>query len=146
MFGQRRRLRVVAAQVLLTWLFALGAGIVNACVLEPELRHPVTNASHDQHHSGSGSHHHDTHHSGGHDRPSPHANNAPCAKFCDEPSTGAQTLQPQIDPFHAIGLAAPPVNSLTLDATPPVGRAFAADHEQWRPAIPIRLAFLRLAL
>ena len=46
MFGQRRRLRHLAAQVLLMWLFALGASIVNACALEPELRHAVTAASH----------------------------------------------------------------------------------------------------
>ena len=128
------------------WLLALGAGIVNACALEPELRHPAITAAHDQHHSGSGNHDHDSHRSGGHDHPSPHADNAPCAKFCDEPSTGAQTLEPQIDPFHAIGLAAPPVNSLTLHATTPLASSFAAHRELWRPAIPIPIAFLRLAL
>ena len=145
MFGQRRRLRHVAAQVLLMWLFALGASIANACALEPELRHAATAASHDQHHAGPGSHHHDSH-AGGHDHPSPHADKAPCAKFCDEPSAGAQTLKQQVDPSHEVWLACPPVNSLILDATPTLASSIAAHHELWRPAVPIPIAFLRLTL
>ena len=128
------------------WLLALGAGIVNACVLEPELRHPAITASHAQHDAESRSHHHDSHQSGGHDHPSPHAGNAPCAKFCDEPSTGAQTPKHQIDPFDAVWLAAPPANSPTLDVTTPLASSFAAHQELWRPAIPIPIAFLRLTL
>ncbi len=128
------------------WSFALGASIVNACVLEPESHHAATSASHEQRHSGLGSRHHDSHAHDGHDHPAPHANNAPCAKFCDEPSAGAQTLKEQIDSSHAVWLAPPPVNSPALDATPPLASSFAAHPELWRPAIPIPIAFLRLTL
>jgi len=135
----------MAAQVLLMWVFALGASIVNACTLEPELRHAVTAASHDPHHSEPGSHHHDSQ-AGGHGHPSPHANNTPCAKFCDEPSAAAQMLKQQVDPSHAVWLASPPVNSLALDATPTRASSVAAHHELWRAGVPIPIAFLRLTL
>jgi hypothetical protein len=38
MFSQSRRLRRFAAHVLLVWLFALGAGIANACVVQLHLQ------------------------------------------------------------------------------------------------------------
>ena len=141
MFRQRRRLRHVAAQVLLTWVFALAASIVNACALEPELRHA---SSYDPHDSGSVSHHHASRTPGGHDPPSPHTDNAPCAKFCDEPSAFAPTLKQQIDSSHAVWCAPPPVDSLALGATPPLASSFAAPHDLRRPTIPI--SFLRLTL
>jgi hypothetical protein len=146
MFGQRHRLRHIAAQVLLVWLFALAAGIVNACVLEPELRHGIASAVHDGHDAAAANKLQDAHAPGGHDHRLPHGNEAPCAKFCDEPSAGAQTFKQQIDPFNAVWLAPAPVSSLSIDATTPVVGAFAADHELWRPAVPIPIAFLRLTL
>jgi hypothetical protein len=150
MFGQRQRLRRLAAQVLLMWLFALGAGIVNACVIEPELRHAAAFAAHgqdDQHHAASHLRHDHAAGSIGHKHRSPHSSKAPCAKFCDEPSASTQPLKQQADEFNAVSLATGPISSFTLsDMSLPPGGVSGAEPERSRGAIPIPIAFLRLAL
>jgi hypothetical protein len=136
MFGQRKRLRRLAAHVLLGWLFALTMGIVNACVLEPETRHDAAAVT--QHHHDASAH---THHG------SAHADKAICIKFCDEPSMGAQVLkQQQFDPFDGAWLVAAPAALPTISTMCNGAGAFYAAHGWWRPAIPIPIAFLRLTL
>jgi hypothetical protein len=144
MFGQRHRLRRLAAQLLLAWLFALAAGIVNACVLEPGLREGGAAAGHDRH-AAAATPRHDGH-AGDHGNRSHDSSKAPCVKFCDEQAAGAQALKQPTDLFTATWLAPGPTNPPSIGTTPRVPGGFAHDHELWRSAIPIPIAFLRLAL
>ena len=104
--------------MLLVWLFALATGVVNACVLQPEARH------------GGASHNGDT----------------PCAKFCDEPATAAQVLAQQTDAFVVLGLPPAPGHGLRVDATAQLANVACAEPAPRPAAIPIPIAFLRLAL
>ena len=144
MFGQRQRLRRIAAQVLLVWSFMLTAGIVNACVLASEPGHGIATAAHDGHTAAAT---HDAHAAGGHDHPSsPQGGKTACAKACNEASTGAQTLKQKIDPFTVIWLAPAPADSLFIVATASAVGTSVAGRDPGPPAIPIRIAFLRLTL
>lgn len=146
MFGRRHRLRFVAAQVLLVWLFALAAGIVNACVLEPQARQGVAAAVHDSQDALASKRSHDAHATSGYHQGSPKADKVPCAKFCADPSAGAQGVKQEIDPSGTVWLAPLPVRPLQIEATPRVAGGFAADPGLRRPAIAIAIAFLRLTL
>lgn len=143
MFRERRR--QLAAQVLVAWLFALAAGIVNACALGPELRQSTESAGHDPHAASSAIAPHSAR-AGAHGEHSPDSDKTPCAKFCDEPAASAQGFKPQTDPFTAAWLATGPQNPPTVATTPRVGHTLAAELAWWRPAIPISIAFLRLTL
>ena len=147
MFSQRHRLRRIAALVLLAWLFMLTAGIANACVLASEPGHGIAAAGHDGHTAAAAPATHDAHAAGGHDHPSsPQGGKTACAKACNEASTGAQTLKQKIDPFTAIWLAPAPADSLFIVATASAVGTSVAGHDPGPPAIPIRIAFLRLTL
>ena len=146
MLGSRRRIRHVAAQVLLVWLFALGVGIVNACVLEPELREGIASAALSGHDHATTHESHDGHGFGVHGHPAPHGDKSPCVKFCDEPSVGAQTVKQQVDPFNAVWLGPVPSDSIAIEHAPALAGSLAIDPIRWRPAIPISIAFLRLTL
>jgi len=135
MFGQRKRLRRLAAHVLLGWLFALTMGIVNACALEPETHHGAAAVT-QHHHDASANTHHGF----------AHADKAICFKFCDEPSMGAQMFKQQFDPFDGAWLVAAPAALPAISTMGNVADAFHAAHGLWRPAIPIPIAFLRLTL
>ena len=119
--------------MLLVWLFALATGVVNACVLQPEAR--SGNASQTQQ---------------GHDSTSAHPNepapSPPCAKFCDEPATAGQVLAQQTDAFVALGLPPAPGHGVRLDATAQPASGVRAELAPRPAAIPIPIAFLRLAL
>lgn len=144
--GRRKQIRRIAAHMLLVWLFALGVGIVNACVLGPELVRSVTSAALDAHGAGAAHESHGGHASGTHGHPSPHDGTAPCAKFCDQLSVGAQADRQQLDPFNAAWLGPIPSGSIAIGAAALVLSAQSIDPIRWRPAIPIAIAFLRLTL
>ena len=145
MFGRRHRIRRVAAQVLFAWLFTLTMGIVHACVLPPGWHPGLPSAVHDEHLSAMG---HDMPGMPGGDNGhhSPHGDNAACAKACNEPSTGAQTLKQKIDPFTAIWLTPAPADAQIGVATAAVAATLVADPDPGPTAVPIRIAFLRLTL
>ena len=132
--------------MLLAWLFTLTAGIVNACVLAPEPGRENLTAAHDEHLAAAAQVSHETHAAGTHEHRSPHGDKAACEKACNEPSTGAQTLKQKIDPFTAIWLAPAPADSLFIVATASAVGTSVAGHDPGPPAIPIRIAFLRLTL
>lgn len=146
MFGPRKRIRHVAAHVLLVWLFALGVGIVNACVLEPDLRHGLAASAPDGHGHAVPLDSHEGHVAGVHDHSAPQGGKLPCVKFCDEPSFGAQTVKQQIDPFSSVSPGPVPSGSMVVEQVPVAVRPQATDPTRWRPAIPISIAFLRLTL
>lgn len=129
--------------MLLVWLFALAASIVNACVLEPESRSVA--ASSQRHEARAASTVHDEDASG-HGDHAPDPSKAPCTKFCDEPAANTQVVKQQLDPFNAAWLAPARVSLSLADTVPGVIGTLAARHALWRPAAPIPIAFLRLAL
>lgn len=123
--------------MLLVWLFALATGIVNACVVEPVLRHAALSSTQQLQHAAG---------SVGHEHQIPHADQPPCAKFCDDESASAPAVTQQVNPPNPVWLAPPPTLSLAvLSAPEPVG-AFHAGYEPLRARIPIPIAFLRLTL
>ena len=146
MFGQRKLLRRLAAQMLLVWLFALTTGIDNACVIEPELRHAALSTLH-EHRGGTHlrSHAHDKI-TLAHQHPSPQADIPPCAKFCADDSVSAPILKQQSDPPPTVWLAAPPTVSLAGQAALAPVRVHAAERAPEHTRVPIPIAFLRLTL
>lgn len=100
----RQHLRGVAFMMLSAWVMALLAGVVNGCLVQPELRHapmsvvsiglgvsePVVRAFHVE--PGD----HDSR--AGHTGDTPNAGQATCLKFCDnESSTVAKSKTAQTD-------------------------------------------------
>lgn len=144
MFGRRKRLRLAAIHMLLVWLFALGTGIVNACIVAPEARHAEMTAlaALDE---GMEMHGHD-HAAMAQDDPLPDAGMAPCAKFCAEEATSVPVAKLLSDPLHALWLAPPSTVTLVVAATPQVLRIASAPAALASARIPIPIAFLRLTL
>ena len=139
MFGPRKRIRRVAAQVLLVWLFAFGAGIVNACLLEPVSLQASASVAH-------APVSHDEHGQNGQRHQSPQDVKSPCIKFCDEATVGAQPVKQQVDPFTAVWLGPLPSGSIVVGHTPTAVGSRAIDSIRWRVAISVPIAFLRLTL
>ena len=145
----QRRLRRLAAYVLLVWLFALGSGIVNACVVAVELRHVEHAAVQVQHdhgamavHAGAPEHPHP----GAHDDGGSNLAQPPCERFCDGPPAAPQGDKQSGNPLGAAWLAAAPLPSFDF---PPLARASATTPDagpRWVATIPIPIAFLRLTL
>ncbi len=146
MLGQPKRIRRVAAQVLLAWLIALGVGIANACVVEPGFSEGGVSISHVGHDQASAHESHDGHDQDGPKHHSPHDGKAPCVKFCDESTVGAQPVKQQVDPFSPVWLGPIPSDSIAIEHTPTLVGPQAIDSIRWRPAIPIAIVFLRLTL
>lgn len=143
----RRRQRATVWAVLLVWLFAIGAGIANACLLEPRHAHGhagagglevqagvVVSAGHRVEHAGGGKHDADL------------ASKAPCVKVCDETSQTAvsESTTPLLDAQYAC---------LAVWCTWPVFASPSGVVERSRdrtPAAPmqapLRLQYARLAL
>ena len=134
----RARLRRFAACMLLLWLFGLASGVVNACVVASGLRHAAhaaaVEAAHDHAaHEGQPGHE-------GHDE------QPPCERLCDEPAAPAQADKQQASPLSGFWLAAAPLAS--LPQWPDVARSAPLPPAETasRRAIPIPIAYLRLAL
>ena len=123
MFSRPQRLRRLALQVLLVWLFALGAGIVNACVVQVQLREaahavrrmttraweppstraPVVAAD-------PSSHEHEA-----------DSSQPPCKRLCDGPSAAPQTEKQPSNPLSGFWLAAAPLPSFSFQSSIPTG-------------------------
>jgi len=145
---QTQRLRRWAVHVLLAWLLTLGAGIVNACVVQLELHNRATIAAHGHgaalkalsHASAEGGAHHQ--HSEG---DSDHASNVPCERFCDEPSAVPQQAKQKSDSAAALWPAFPPPAPFVLPI-PETDVMPGSRPVAWRATVPIPIAFLRLTL
>lgn len=124
----------------------LTAGIVNACVLAPESGHGSAIAAHGDDLAAAAAASHETHAAGSHAHRSPHGDNAACAKACNEPSTGAQTLKQKIDPFTAIWQAPAPADAQLALARVVVTGTPVSVVDPGPMAVPIRIAFQRLIL
>ncbi|HEY0858993.1 MAG TPA: hypothetical protein VGE16_18145 [Albitalea sp.] len=144
MFGRPQRLRRLAAQVLLMWLFALSAGFVNACVLEA--RSPIAGAVGAQPPGHAHAAPLPDADPCAHGEAAPDPGKAPCVKFCDEPAAGAQVLKTQFDPSSAAWAAIASFSMPAVEVAPAAVPGPEASREPWRPGIPIPIEFLRLAL
>jgi hypothetical protein len=142
MLSQPQRLRRFAVYVLLVWLFGLGSGIVNACVVRSELNHGILSVSHE--HAGKG---HLAHAAGqstddhecDHTRP-------PCERLCDGPSVVPQAEKQQSNPLSGFWLAAAPIPAFNFQCSAEPGGTVSSARLRWHTTIPISIAFLRLTL
>lgn len=137
--------RNIAVVVLLALLFALAAGVANACLLEARGTHSdAAKAGYSEKvhapvallgHAGTVA---------GHDDDS-HTSKAPCLKVCDE---GSHTLPTQdVAVAGADPGPAPLVAVLWTAATPVVSATHRMDYMQpATPVLPIRVRYSRLAL
>jgi hypothetical protein len=138
----------IAWAMLFVWLFALGSGVANACLLEPHGAHdhgtPLPHPSSDDaavgiagHHAEGVAHHDDDSHS----MPTKES----CLKACDE---GHQSLLKHSSSFDLVdpGLALFVAVAWLADVyvTPASGRAHDFRFPERGP--PIRVLFSRLAL
>lgn len=149
MLTQSARVRRRAAQVLLVWLFALASGLVNACVIAPQLysvkteqrQAPISDAMS----SAAGQ----MDHAGCPDCPDEGTTSVspgPCGKFCLDESSSVPTAKLVLDPAPALGIALVPTLALSVAEAAPrlVPRPDASPPPKAR--VPVPIAFLRLAL
>lgn len=152
MFTQPQRLRRFAVHVLLVWLFALGSGIVNACVVQLHIpqpaqvtaqsathEHPQMAAALDDEDAAKVHEHHQ--HGDQADRTHP-----PCERFCDAPSVAPQPEKQQSNLLSGFWLAPAPVPPFDFQTSFAPIRITPSDDARWRKTIPISIAYLRLAL
>ena len=153
MFTQPQRLRRFAVQVLLVWLFALGTGIVNACVVQLHMLPPAPiaaqsvwgdnqqMASLDDEAADCATVHEN--HQPGDQTARPHL---PCERLCDGPSIAPQPEKQQSNLLSGFWLAPAPVPSFDFQSSVDPVRIAPSEDARWRRTIPISIAFLRLAL
>lgn len=154
MFAQRSRVRRLAAYMLLVWVMALSAGVVNACVIEPDLHHATQLAGESSAGHGEALVHDQVEQDGhptdssAHEHSNPGSAPSQCIKFCDDESTSVPSGRVQsepMDPVHWLML------TTAIPASAPVGNelvAWVMSPSAWVPHRqgPILYAFLRLAL
>lgn len=137
MFIHRQQLRLWAARVLLAWVFAMGAGVANACLSTGTPEHSGLPTAHAVeatavHQEGSDAHH------GSPDK-------ANCVDFCDKASASIPTLKAALDDVHGSPLIClVDAAALSVPVVEPVQESVPRRDGVRAPPIPI--AFLRLAL
>lgn len=129
LFGRRRRLRVLAAYLLLAWLFALTSSVTHACAAAAHAHaHAPGAASPDR-------------------EPPQHRHETPCDKFCDDESLSPPTSFKQpFDPLHLDGLPPVPAACCAALAQSESAAVRRAGGEPLPAHVPISIAFLRLRL
>ena len=150
MFTQSQRLRRFAVHVLLVWLFALGTGIVNACVVQLHMQQPAHAAAHDAQAMIAGAVDEETDCASLHGQQqagdqTDHSRPA-CERLCDAPSVAPQPEKQQSNLASGFWLAPAPVLSFDFQSSVEPLRIAPRDDARWRKSIPISIAFLRLAL
>lgn len=161
MFGDRKRLRRLAAHTLLLWCLALGWSIVSACVITPDLR-PLRGsvdvpqaasiagaAPGSAHcHPGAARLHTDGQPAGAGDPaidPLPPMDLA-CAKLCSDQSVSVPAFKPPFDALGAACLATLPTPPMAVRLAQEPAGVFHAEHGLRREPVPIPIALLRLTL
>jgi hypothetical protein len=143
-FFHIRAMRATVWMVLAVWLFALTAGMANACLLEPQEAHgQATSAALDHGgvrnaHAGHRVDPHETHDYGHHE-----SSKAPCVKVCSE------ATQSPVQSGAAIDLPFLPVQSHQAWKVMPQLRGRVDDQANLfrvPPDPPPRLKYARLAL
>jgi hypothetical protein len=142
MFSQPQRLRRFAVYVLLLWLFGLGSGVVNACVLHPALSHGIVSVAHGhdvEGHVGHAADQSTDDHECDHGRPA-------CERLCDGPSVVPQAEKQQSNPLSGFWLASAPMAAFNFQCSAEPGSAVSNAGTRWHTTIPVSIAFLRLTL
>lgn len=134
MFRHRRHLRHWAARVLLLWLFGIGAGIANACLV------PYTEGAHHETSVADVAEHH-----AALPGQAGAATKSNCGDFCNKASVSIPALKSAFDPVHGQAILMSPV--AVVLPVPALVPAPVLWHRRvaLRPP-PIHIAFLRLAL
>jgi hypothetical protein len=148
----RGQLRRTARVTLVVWLFALAAGVVNACVLTPagaaERRvAPISHVDIAAHGVLAGPGHDGDHVQGGPVLPHGHgqdAGRASCLKFCDDESSAiAKVKLPVVDPGAGLVTVVEAWNPMAAIGGPGFRRAPEPPGSQGPPLV---IRFLRLTL
>lgn len=133
----RRSLRHITRMILLMWLFALGAGVANACLLNTSnhggqpsfsVASPGTPVAH------------------AHQNEAPNPGSAGCLKFCDEPKLAIKKLEQSISDGDAGMVGALPRAPVLAVASPTAFRLPVLSHRPAPPALPIAARPHRLTL
>lgn len=139
MFRHRQQLRLWAARVLLVWVFAMGAGVANACLSTAATEHaglPTAHASEAQ-----------ASHPGGSEAPHGANEAANCVDFCDKASVSIPTQKPAFDDMQTQPLiCVVAATALPVPVLEPANASVPRRDGVRAPPIPIPIAFLRLAL
>ena len=149
-FAHPKQLRRMAARMLLAWLFALAAGIVNACVVEPGgHQHALSTASHGP--GLQGEHHGPAAAAASQDADSDDGSvaskaKANCVKFCGDQATGVPIVKPPTDPSAGTCIALPSAFQAEATLRDPRAEFGAPESPPPHGRIPILIAFRRLAL
>ncbi|MBL8287832.1 MAG: hypothetical protein JNL85_07605 [Rubrivivax sp.] len=138
MFARTARVRRIAAQVLLGWLFALATGLVHACVVAPGLPAVTMEQPEPMDHAGGCP--------GCPDDEASALTPGACGKFCADESSGVPKAKLALDVSPALGIALVPTAGLWAaePALRPMRRPGAAPPSLAR--IPVPIAYLRLTL
>lgn len=137
MFGNRRQIRRLAAQVLLAWVFALASGIAHACIVGLESA-PAARAQGHGHELAVDDHEH----------AAGMAASSPCAKFCDDESSvvPASAAAGSVVATFGAWMAPSPQSAWPTFADEAGAAVGGAEPAPEHGRIPIPIAFLRLAL
>lgn len=149
MFAQPQRLRRLAVHVLLVWLFALGTGVVNACVVQVQLHQAAHVVAHGHQDMEAALDEGAVPHATVHQHQSEHQadrSHPPCERLCDAPSVAPQPEKQQSNLLSGFWLAPAPIASFNFQSSIEPDRIAPSTHVRWRKSIPISIAFLRLAL
>ncbi|MCM2252056.1 MAG: hypothetical protein NDJ19_06830 [Ramlibacter sp.] len=143
MSARRNSLHRLAVHVLLVWLLALTVGFVHACVVNAQTRsaaHATAQLDADavhlvhDHRAGAGDH-------------ASHDGSVPCERCCEDASALAPAaVKLQADGSGGLWLASPAAPSFLLSFVLDADGVPHSRPERWRAAVPIPIAFLRLAL
>jgi hypothetical protein len=137
-----QRLRRLAVHVLLSWLFVLGTGFANACVIQEQLRQSAHSATHGDEAAGD---HTTIDCQTGHDHTS-HAGNPPCEQFKIDRSALPQTAKQQSHSSSDFWPASAPLPSFVFLVMPEAPERVKSKPGSVSATIPIPIAFLRLTL
>lgn len=143
-FSSPRAKRSIVLALLLVWIFAMGSGVANACLLEAPSSHSVaTSASGDHSHAPDAlaAHSHDAH-GHGDDRGT---SKESCLKACDD---GSHTLLKAHSAFDQADPGPAPLVTTLWSAGAPVVLVFSRIDDPQVPIVgpPLRVRYSRLAL
>jgi hypothetical protein len=135
----RQQLRIWAARVLLAWVFAMGAGVANACLSTAATEQAGVPTAHAAEASAL--------HNDGSAAPHGETDTANCVDFCDKAGVSIPTLKPAVDDVHAHpAICQVGATALPVPVREPAQGSMPRRDGVRAPPIPILIAFLRLAL
>lgn len=143
MNARRTSLHRLAVHVLLAWLFVLATGFVHACVVNAQTR----SAAHAMAQLDADAAHHAHDHGASAGDHASQEGSVPCERCCDDASALAPAaVKLQVDGSGGFWLAPAAGPSFLLSLPSDADGVPDSRPDRWRAAVPIPIAFLRLAL